>query len=678
MNHGFAYWTAFARNIGWVTVAEQAVLRRRRVAIGGLGGVGGSHLLTLARLGIGAFHIADFDVFDLANFNRQVGASLASLGRPKVEVLAEMAGAINPELSLVKFPDGVTADNLGRFLDGVDVYVDGLDFFAHTARRAVFAACRERGIPAVTVAPLGMGAALLVFLPEGMSFDEYFGLAGCPEEEQSLRFLVGLAPGRLHQRYLVEPGRIDLRHRRGPSTAMACELCAGIAASEVLKLLLRRGKVWPAPHGFQFDAFGNRLAHTWRPGGHRNPWQRRALAEARRQFLGLKERAGSAPETPMAQVLDLARWAPSGDNAQPWRFQLLDERRCVVHGRPGVQDGVYDLDGRSGLLALGALLENITIAAREFGFRAECRRRPDSPETAPRLDVELLPDPGAPLSPLFPCLTLRTTQRRPLSRTPLSPEHKRRLEEAAGPGYGIVWLERERLRVANLLFRNAKIRFTIPEAFPVHRAVIQWHSRFSEDRIPDQAIGLDPLTTALMRWTLGSWGRARFVGTYLGGTVLPRLQLDWLPGLFCAAHFALLAEAMPRTADDYLGAGRALQRVWLTATLLGLQVQPEMTPLIFARYVREGRRFTELESALRTAERVAAEWAALIGPEQAPRAVFFARIGHGPRPVARSLRLPLVKLRWEESSGWGGSGLPVSPGPGGSAAGSGPARGRPG
>ena len=75
MTSSFSYDNAFARNIGWVTHAEQSVLRDKRVAIAGLGGVGGVHLLTLARLGIGNFHVADFDTFDVANFNRQVGAT---------------------------------------------------------------------------------------------------------------------------------------------------------------------------------------------------------------------------------------------------------------------------------------------------------------------------------------------------------------------------------------------------------------------------------------------------------------------------------------------------------------------------------------------------------------------------------------------------------------------------
>ncbi len=280
----FSYDAAFSRNLGWVTAQEQAILRSKRIAIAGLGGVGGSHLLTLTRLGIGAFHIADFDNFDLSNFNRQAGATLPGLGRPKVEVLAAMAKDINPNLDIQTFPQGVTPDNLPDFFKGVDLYVDGLDFFALRARQQVFAACAEQDIPAITAAPLGMGVALLNFLPGSSRFEEYFRLEGWPEEEQAMRFLLGLSPALLQRSYLVDQSRVNLGERRGPSTAMACELCAGVAATEALKILLKRGKVWSAPWGMQFDAYRNKLVRTWRPGGSRNPLQRLALWLLRRRL----------------------------------------------------------------------------------------------------------------------------------------------------------------------------------------------------------------------------------------------------------------------------------------------------------------------------------------------------------------------------------------------------------
>jgi molybdopterin/thiamine biosynthesis adenylyltransferase len=241
-------------------------------------------VLTLARLGIGAFNLADFDSFALANFNRQAGATLSTLGRPKIDVICEMARDINPGLELKLFPSGVSPDNLSEFLAGVDLYVDGLDFFAFQARRATFAACARMSVPAVTSAPLGMGVAHLNFLPGGMTFEEYFQLEGQPESEQALRFLLGLAPRALHRAYLIDPSRVNLSERRGPSTIMACQLCAGMAATEGLKILLGRGGVVNAPHGLHFDAYRGKLVKTWRPGGNSNPIQRLALAIARRQF----------------------------------------------------------------------------------------------------------------------------------------------------------------------------------------------------------------------------------------------------------------------------------------------------------------------------------------------------------------------------------------------------------
>lgn len=276
---------AFSRNVGWVTDAERVRLAGARIAIAGLGGVGGSHLLTLTRLGVGAFHVSDFDVFELANFNRQAGAAMSTLGRSKTEVLAGMARDINPQLDVRRFDAGVNAENADAFLRGCDLYVDGLDFFAIEARRLLFAACARLGVPAVTAAPIGMGVAVLVFLPgRGLTFEQYFQLEGHSEHEQLIRLMVGLSPSMLQAAYVADPSRVDFARHVVPSTPMACELCAGMAATEALKILLKRGRVRPAPHGLHFDAYRGKLRRTWRPGGNRNPIQKLILAFARRRL----------------------------------------------------------------------------------------------------------------------------------------------------------------------------------------------------------------------------------------------------------------------------------------------------------------------------------------------------------------------------------------------------------
>ena len=286
----FDYDRAFSRNIGWVTPTEQAKLKKSRVAIAGLGGVGGAHLLTLARLGMEHFNISDFDDFDVHNLNRQAGAFMPFMGQPKIDTVARMARDINPDMELRLFPQGVRPENIDEFLRDVDVYVDALDFFALPARRMVFAKCREKGIPALTAAPLGMGTAFLYFSPSGMSFEDYFKVDGHESDEQYARFIAGLSPAMVQRDYLVAPEAVNFREKRGPSTVMACDLCAGVMGTSVLKLLLGRGAIRAAPWGMHFDAYHQKLKLTWRPFGNAHPLQQLLLKFIRPVLRG---RAGA-------------------------------------------------------------------------------------------------------------------------------------------------------------------------------------------------------------------------------------------------------------------------------------------------------------------------------------------------------------------------------------------------
>jgi len=653
MAHDFDYAEAFSRNIGWVTETEQYLLRSKRVAIAGMGGVGGAHLLTLARLGIGAFHIADLDTFELANFNRQAGAMSSSLGQPKVEVLARMACDINSELEIQQFPQGVSVTNIDKFLNNVDLFVDGLDFFVPEVRSLVFARCYEQGIPAITAGPIGMGAPYLIFLPGQMSFEDYFQFEGLPVERQYVNFLLGLTPKAWHRAYLVDPNRLDLANRRGPSTPMACQLCAGIVGIEALKVLLHRQPVYAAPWYHLFDGYRGGYVRGRLRWGNQGPLQtlKRQLAYRMIEQRLARETAQSpreptfVPQTELEQILDLARWAPSGDNTQPWRFEIRDAKHLVVHGFDTRDEVVYDLQGHASQLALGGLLETINIAAQGRGLRCEVHRRKELPETQPTFDLKFSDIP-AERHPLEYVIRARCTQRRPMSRHSLGARERNALEASVGTGYQVLWLEgRETLwKMARLLFDNAEIRLTMPEAYPVHKAIIEWNAQFSQDRIPDQAVGLDPVALRLMRWALQSWGRVRFLNTYLGGTLLPRLQLDVLPALNCAAHFVIVAEQPLVTVDDYVAGGRAMQRFWLTATDLGLQFQPEMTPLIFASYIYNDIAFSASPRSQELTRRLVKKMENLLGPQACRQGVYMGRVGFGSAPAARSLRTPLTEL----------------------------------
>lgn len=273
-NMTFNYDLAFSRNIGWVTRDEQQIISNKKVGIAGLGGVGGNHLLTLVRMGFTRFNIADFDTFDIVNFNRQVGAMCSTLNKPKSNVLLDMALNINPMLEVISFDNGINELNIDMFLSNIDVCIDGLDFFAFNARTLLFSMCQKKGIPIITVAPLGFGASLMTFTPDSMSFSDYFGLDSChSEEDMAIRFLTGLSPYLIHSNYLMDESAINLKEKKNPSSFASCQLCSGIMGTEALKIVLNRGSRLTAPYSLQFDSYLQVYHKTWRPWGYKNPLQ---------------------------------------------------------------------------------------------------------------------------------------------------------------------------------------------------------------------------------------------------------------------------------------------------------------------------------------------------------------------------------------------------------------------
>ena len=158
-------------------------------------------------------------------------------------------------------------------------------------------------------------------------------------------------------------------------------------------------------------------------------------------------------------ILDLSRWAPSGDNTQPWRFEVVDPDHVVVHGHDTQDWVVYDIDGHPSHIGLGALLETMSIAASGQGARTEVSRRLDAPADRPTFDVRFIPDPATKSNPLLDSITRRVTQRRPMSTRPLTDDERSALEAAVDPRFRIAWKETpaERKKIAKLLFRIVKV-----------------------------------------------------------------------------------------------------------------------------------------------------------------------------------------------------------------------------
>ncbi len=270
----WSYGEAFSRNLGLINAAEQERLRTTRVAIAGLGGVGGVDLVTLARSGIGKFTIADPDVFEMRNTNRQYGAMRSTEGKYKADVMCRVVHDINPEADIRVFREPIGPGNADAFLDGADLLVDGIDAFEIELRRLLYRKARERGIYALGAGPVGFSTVWTIFAPGGMSFDRCFDLNDQMSGIESFAaFIVGMAPASLQRSYM-DLSYLDFENHRGPSAGLACQLASGVVAAEVLKIVLQRGRIYAAPYYQQFDPYVGRLIRKRLFFGNRNPLQK--------------------------------------------------------------------------------------------------------------------------------------------------------------------------------------------------------------------------------------------------------------------------------------------------------------------------------------------------------------------------------------------------------------------
>lgn len=350
-------------------------------------------------------------------------------------------------------------------------------------------------------------------------------------------------------------------------------------------------------------------------------------------------------ESPVIRILNLGRWTPSGDNIQPWRFEIIDDHHVVVHIQYAQEFGVYDLHGQNTQIAIGALLLTMELAATSEGCQMHVQNKPDAQGKLLAIDVRFSLDQTIQVDPLVSEIPRRAVQRRPLSMRRLTHSQKQSLQQAAGNNYTIYWMESllQRLQMAKLILQTTRIRLRIPEAYPVHKSIIEWNAEYSIDRIPDAALGPGRINLKIMRAVLSSWERVQFLNRYIGAAWTTSLQLDAWTALSCGAHMIILRDQKPRTEDDFIESGKASQRVWLTATKLNLWQQPEMVILSFARYISENVKFTTLIDQLQEAASARKTLGEIVGTDT-DRVVWVGRLGFGPAPTARALRLPLEKL----------------------------------
>ena len=622
------------RNRNKLTRPEQARQRALRIGIVGLSaGHTIAHVLAMEGLA-GELRLADFDTMDLSNLNR-VPASVLDLGINKAIVAARRISEIDPYLRVETNTEGIQPENLGAFLDGLDVVIeecDSLDIkllvreMARERRIPVIMETSDRGVLDVERFDLEPHRAIFHGLLGSTKSSELTNLTLAEKAPYVLRML----------------GAEDVSSR---GAASFLEGAAGavtgwpqlgsevtLGAATVATAVRRIGMAGELPSGrVRFD-LEDGISE---------------IATVKLDVDAEDDAVLERPDEPLREgddpvniIVDAARWAPSGGNIQPWRFEA-DREEIRIYLVPD-RTTTMDVRHRGAYVSIGAALFNARVAAASLKKLGPVRLFPEGAPSHLVATIQIGDATDHEIKPLQAHIRTRAANRQIGDPSPIDDEVVQQLArgvEREGAHLRIL-TARDRLgRCAEILAESDRLRFLIPRLHREMFAEMRWPGKDSlEEGIDVRTLELSAPEVAaieVMRRPdvmahLADW-RA---GQALGGRALATV----------GSSSALAVITVPRTDPVwYVRGGAAAERFWLSAELHGLAVQPVSPVFLYASGEKD---FASLggERHLDAFFNLARNFSELWDLDDAEHVALLFRITHAPPPMVHSARLPLAHL----------------------------------
>lgn len=632
------------RNRYKILPAEQRLLRAKTIAIAGLS-VGQSAAVTLALEGVGGrFRLADFDDLSLSNLNR-LRTGVHDLGVNKAVLTARALYELNPYLDVEVFTDGVTEENLDRFLARADLLVEECDDLYMKVRLRERA--RELRIPVI----MDTSDAGLLDIerfdrePDRPLFHGIIpdlrtsALKGLTTRDKLPFVLAILGTDRMTPALAASLFEVKETISTWPQLGSGVTLGAALVTDSARRLLT--GELQSS--GRFYVDLGALVSDGSAVGVRASSLTVELAPEA------MQERRPPRLPTVFGELLtrEEARYlvehallAPSEGNRQPWHFVATSEYiDCYLdEARSG---GVLDGDYTTSYLAIGAAVENIVLAASALGRVGAVTLFPEAAET--RLVCRMfLPRGSVTSSPWLAEIPRRATNRRLGSAKPLAPEVVAQLRSAittdavhlAVTSHGSASREVaaavsavERLELLSRLLhqeRFASYRWTADEV------------RKTRDGIDVATLELSAPERALLD-VLASAEAMRYVAKIGGGKLLMQSAEHRI-----ATSSALgLLSVVNDSREAFVEAGRQLQRIWLAASSANVSIQPLGSALAWLRQSALAATNAE-EAATLGALRDTLLATRLLADGEQP--VVMLRMTDADPPRARSLRRPVEEV----------------------------------
>ena len=620
------------RNHNKLTRDEQVRLRSLNVGVVGVSaGHSIAHLLAMEGLA-GEIRLADFDNLELTNLNR-VPASVLDLGVNKAVVAARRIAEIDPYLDVQVVTEGITAANLDHFLDGLDLVIEECDSL--DVKVLVREGARAKGIPVIMeTSDRGvLDVERFDLEPNRPIFHGLLGdvdsskLAGLSLAEKSAHVLRLLGAGEVSSRGAASMFELGQTVTGWPQLASEVSLGAVTTAAAVRRFGLAEelasGRV-----RFDVEAIMSDLSPV-------------TLADDSQLRAPAPEDDIPRTNDPIELIVDSARRAPSGGNAQPWRFEAdRDEVRFYVV--PERSTSSMDVQLRGSYVSLGAALFNARAAAAALRRLGAVRLFPEGVKSHHVATLHLGSQFDAGVAQLHDAVRSRAANRR-LGRPTLIEASTitvlRRGVEREGAQLHLA-TERDRIdEVAEVLAESDRLRFLIPAVHEEMLGELRWPGRDSlEEGMDVRTLEMDPASLGALE-LLGRRDVMEHLSDWRGGQALGlRTQA------MVSSSSGLAIITVPRADPTwYVRGGAALERFWLSAEVQGLAAQPVSPLFLFATSEQDllglgGER--HVDELYRLSQRFHHLWDLPEGEAM----VMVMRLIHAAPPSVRSIRRPLNRV----------------------------------
>lgn len=273
-------------------------------------------------------------------------------------------------------------------------------------------------------------------------------------------------------------------------------------------------------------------------------------------------------------ILDDARWAPSVENLQFWRFKIVGNRTFEIH--VDYDPLILSVGGEYGLLhSLGCLLETISIAAAEHQLSINWQYFKQATHQY-KIIVELIKMDMKADNALYPYLKTRSVNRSHYDNKVISRDIQTILLQSLPNPYHVVIQDSlaDKIQFTRLAMQAGMIRYESDEFIDHIGHSIDYDSLESIDKMPLSTLGLTAVENSFFKWGLSKPKMMRVINRYMGGSSYTTFRLDALPILRSSAIFYLYDNQRLGGDEALINQGRMLQRFWLTIEQSNLVLQP--------------------------------------------------------------------------------------------------------